>query len=176
MSAFSDWYTPRRRTILWVCAGYTSFLLVFAATWALAPRLAPVPQAVDRLLLALQWTALPALVLLAQLQGLWRLGDTVQAEADPLAGAESRRFKINQRVLSNTIEQTLMFVPVIVAVSIRTAPEHVFLLPWLVAIWSVGRMLFWAGYQVQPHYRAIGMDWTTSANLVAVGWLLTTVF
>ena len=39
--------------------------------------------------------------------------------------AESTRFKINQRVMSNTVEQTLIFVPMFLALSIRMRPEDV---------------------------------------------------
>lgn len=169
-----EWYVPRRRVVWWVMGGYTSFFLVFALQWSFAPRLAPLDAPLDRLVLALQLAAAPAAVLMLQLQGLWRLGDTVEAEADPLGGRESRRFKINQRVLSNTLEQTAIFVPMMVALALRIGAEHVFVVPWLVATWCVGRLLFWVGYQIDPPYRAIGMDWTTGAALVTAIWLLVT--
>ena len=74
------------------------------------------------------------------LQGLWRIFDTAGADEDPLGGLESQGFRINQRVFSNTIEQTAIFVPMFVALAIRMAPEHVFALPILMGIWCVGRM------------------------------------
>lgn len=169
-SSFAAWYAPRRRVLGWITAGYTSFFVVFALVWALAPRLDPIAAPTDRLLLAVQLAAGPAAVVWLVLQGLWRVGDTVEAE-DPLLGLESRRFKITQRVMTNTIEQAAIFVPMLLAVAVRTQPEHVFLLPWLVAIWCAGRLLFWAGYLVDPAWRAIGMDWTTCCAMITAGWL-----
>lgn len=176
MSSFSEWFAPRRRVLLWITAGWSSFFVVFGVAWATVPRLDPISAPLDRLLLGLQLAAGPAFVLMTILQGLWRAGDTVGAEADPLGGLESRRFKINQRVMSNTVEQTLIFVPMLLAVSVRCAPEHVWLLPVLVGIWCVGRWLFWAGYQIEPVWRAIGMDWTSGAAMVTAGWLAFTFF
>ena len=48
------------------------------------------------------------------MQGLWRLPDTPGAE-DPFANAESRAWKINQRVYTNTMEQALIFLPLFLA-------------------------------------------------------------
>lgn len=176
MTALSEWLAPRRRVLTWIAAGYTSFGVAFAACWAFAPRLDPIASPVDRLLLALQLAAGPAFVMMTMLQGLWRVGDTVGAEADPLGGLESRRFKINQRVFANTLEQTLIFVPMLVAVGIRCDPAHVWLLPVLVGLWCVGRWLFWAGYQIEPVWRAIGMDWTSGVAMLTGGWLAWTFF
>jgi hypothetical protein len=174
VTSFAAWFRPRRRILTWIAAGYTSFFVVFAATWAWAPRCAPIEAPVDRLLFAVQLAAGPAAVLMAQLQGLWRVADTVEAE-DPLRGRESDRFKINQRVFTNTVEQTLIFVPMFVALSVRAAPGHVFALPMLVGLWCAGRMLFWVGYQLDPAWRAIGMDWTSSVAMITAGWLATTL-
>lgn len=170
MTTFSDWFQPRRRILTWIAAGYTSFVLVFALGWYTFPRLAPIDAPVDRLLLALQLAAGPAAVVMAILQGLWRVGDTVEAE-NPLLGKESTRFKINQRVMTNTLEQAAIFVPMLVALAIRMRPSEVWVLPLLVAIWCAGRLLFWAGYHQDPAWRAIGMDWTSSIAMITAGWL-----
>ena len=154
----------------WIAAGLTSGLLLNSSAWFLWPRLDPIASAADRLLLAVQCTAGVGIVTLLMLQGLWRLRDTPDAE-DPLANAESRGFRINQRVLTNTIEQAWIFVPLYLALAIRMQPEHVHMLPALMTIWCAGRLAFWAGYRYALHARAIGMDWTTVTTLVTAIWL-----
>lgn len=175
MSALSEWFEPRRRVLGWIAMGYTSFACVCGATWAFAPRLAPIEAPLDRLLLGVQLAAAPAAVVMAILQGLWRAADTVEAETRVLDGLESRRFRVNQRVMTNTLEQAAIFVPMMLALSVRIDPEHTFALPFLVGLWSVGRLLFWVGYQLEPVYRAIGMDWTTSCAMITAFWLASTL-
>lgn len=175
MSSFAEWLEPRKPVLAWILAGYTTFVLVFGAVWLAAPRLDPIAGATDRLLLAVQLAALPAAVALLMLQGLWRATDTVEAESRPLDGLESPRWKVNQRVLSNTVEQTVIFVPMFVALAVRIDPAYTFALPFLMGVWCVGRLLFWVGYQIQPRARAIGMDWTSSVAMITAGWLLVTL-
>jgi hypothetical protein len=109
------------------------------------------------------------------MQGLWRLHDVPQSE-DPFANAESRRWKINQRAYTNTLEQTLIFAPIFLSLSIRMSPDDVHMLPAMMTIWCVGRLLFWAGYRHSLNARVIGMDWTTVTAVLAAVWLLVTFF
>jgi hypothetical protein len=165
----------RRQTIKWVTIGYCSFVVAMVAAWFLVPRLEPIAAPIDRLLLALQLTAGPGIVLFLIIQGLWRLMDTLEAE-NPLAGKESVGFTINQRVMTNTVEQALIFVPLYVAFAIRMEPEQVFWLPILMGIWCLGRIAFWIGYRIAPHYRAPGMDWTTGTAFVTLVLFVMTLF
>jgi hypothetical protein len=166
----------RKLTGWWIAIGYSSFAVVMTLGWLLVPRLDPIAAPVDRLLLAIQLAAGPAIVLLLVLQGLWRMQDTLEAEADPLAGSESRAFKINQRVMDNTIEQGLIFVPIYVAFAVRMEPEQVYWLPLLVGIWCLARLMFWVGYRLGPPYRAPGMDWTFGTAMVTTVLLVRTLF
>lgn len=159
----------------WIAAGLSSGILINIAAWMYWPRLSPIGQPVDRLMLALQCFAGIGFVALLNLQGLWRLKDTLGAE-DPLANAESRGWRINQRVLSNTVEQALIFAPIFVALSIRMDPQHVYMLPALMTIWCVGRLVFWAGYRHSLNARIIGMDWTTVTTMITAIWFVITLF
>ena len=159
----------------WIAAGLSSAVAANIAAWLYWPRLEPLEQAVDRLLLALQCSAGVGFVALVMLQGLWRLPDSPGAE-DPFANAESRAWKINQRVFTNTVEQALIFVPVFIGLSIRIAPQYVYMLPALMTIWCAGRLLFWAGYRYSLNARAIGMDWTTVTTVIAAAWFVVTLF
>lgn len=159
----------------WIAAGLASGFLANVAAWLFWPRVVPIVEPGDRLVLAVQCLAGIGFVALIMMQGLWRLRDTPQAE-DPFANAESRGWKINQRVFSNTLEQALIFAPIFLALSVRMAPERVYMLPAMMTIWCVGRMLFWAGYRYSLNARAIGMDWTTVTAMLAATWLFATFF
>lgn len=165
----------RKTTLKWIALGLVSAIAANVAAWVFWPRIDPIVDPVDRLLLAVQCCAGIGFIALLMLQGLWRLPDTPLAE-DPLAGAESRRWKINQRVYTNTVEQALIFAPFYLALSIRMDPVSVYMLPALMTIWCVGRLLFWAGYQHSLNARAIGMDWTTVTTMVAAVWFVATLF
>jgi hypothetical protein len=164
----------RRLTYRWIAAGLLSGIVINVMAWRYWPRLEPLVEPLDRVLLALQCCAGVGFVALIMLQGLWRLPDRPGAE-DPFANAESRGWKINQRVLSNTVEQALIFVPIFIGLSIRMQPEQAYMLPALMAIWCAGRFVFWAGYRYSLNARAIGMDWTTVTTLVAAVWFIATL-
>lgn len=165
----------RNNTYRWIAAGLASGIALNVLAWMYWPRLDALDQSIDRLLLALQCCAGVGFVALVMLQGLWRLPDSPGAE-DPFANAESRGWKINQRVFTNTVEQALIFVPIFVGLSIRMDPEHAYMLPALMTIWCAGRFVFWAGYRHSLNARAIGMDWTTVTTAVAAAWFVATLF
>lgn len=165
----------RKSTLRWIAAGLTSATAANAAAWFLWPRLDPVVDPLQRLLLAVQCCAGIGFVALLMLQGLWRLPDRPMAE-DPFANAESRTWKINQRVYTNTVEQALIFVPIYLALSIRMDATDVHMLPALMTLWCAGRLMFWIGYRQSLDARAIGMDWTTVTTLVAAAWFVATLF
>ena len=165
----------RNITYRWIAVGLISGIAANAAAWFFWPRLDPIAESVDRLLLAVQCAAGIGFVALVMMQGLWRLPDTPQAE-NPFADGESRGWKINQRTYTNTLEQALIFTPIFLSLSIRMSPEHVHMLPGMMTIWCVGRLLFWAGYRHSLNARAIGMDWTTITAMLAAVWLVITFF
>jgi len=101
----------RSITYRWIAVGITSGIAANAAAWFFWPRFGPIAEPIDRLLLAVQCAAGIGFVALIMMQGLWRLQDAPHAE-DPFANAESQRWKINQRVYTNTLEQALIFAPI----------------------------------------------------------------
>jgi hypothetical protein len=165
----------RRLTQRWVAIGWCSFAVVFTAAWWFTPRLAPIAEPLDRLLFVLQLGAAPGFVLVCMLQGLWRMQDTLEAE-DPFANKESLGFRINQRVMTNTMEQTLMFLPILIGFAIRMEPAQAYWLPLLVTFWCVARIMFWVGYRRALHLRAPGMDWTTGTLSVTAVLFVISLF
>jgi hypothetical protein len=160
-----------RRTIqLGIAAGNIGGLAIYIAGYFAWP---PVTAATvqDRLELALWLAAVPAVFTFAVYTSCLRLRDTPGA-VDPLAGAESRRFQINQRVLTNTVEQLAIFLPLYVALAVRVDEAHARLLPLHVACWVAARIAFWIGYRRDVAWRSPGMSWTTMIALLTIGWLI----
>jgi len=165
---FSTWIRARRQTLRGIAIGTTTWASAFGAAWSLWPPLPAMPSG-GRVAYALQLAAVPAVLTLLMVCACFRLFDTAQAE-DPLAGSESQRFRVNQRVLTNTVEQAAAFVPIILALATRLPPAQLKLLPIAVLIWSSGRLLFWGGYHLAPHWRAPGFDWTFYTTALLAAW------
>ena len=168
----SAWIRDRRPTLMAISVGTTSWACAFSAAWVLWPH-PPSVSPDERVSYALQLVAAPAILVLLMICSCFRLFDTARAE-DPLVGAESRRFKVNQRVLTNTVEQSVAFFPLVLALATRLSPVNLKLLPIAVAVWCTGRVLFWGGYHIAPHWRAPGFDWTFYTCALLAAWYVGT--
>ena len=87
---------------------------------------------------------------------LMRLLDTVEAE-DIFAGKESRRWRLGQRVFSNSVEQAWIFVPGYLALCTLVDAESFYLVTLHLVVWCLARLAFWVGYQIDLHLRGPGM-------------------
>jgi uncharacterized membrane protein YecN with MAPEG domain len=84
---------------------------------------------------------------------------------DPLAGVDSRFLQVNQRALTNTVEQLAGFVPALIALAAAAPPAW---MPGVVAlgvVFAVARLVFWGGYLIGPLLRAPGMAATFAVNV-----------
>jgi hypothetical protein len=171
-AAVWTWMLERLPTLVGVAIGSVTWAVAFSLAWHFWPPAPPVPTG-ERVSYTLRLLAWPAVVLLSMICSCFRLFDTVEAE-DPLAGAESQRFRMNQRVLTNTLEQSAVFVLLVLALSTRLPPQHLKLVPIAVTIWCAGRLMFWGGYHVAPPWRAPGFDWTFYTSAVLAGWFVYT--
>jgi hypothetical protein len=87
---------------------------------------------------------------------------------DPQAGRETAFLRVNQRVISNTVEQLAMFAPALLALA-AAAPAG-----WMPGVLALGgsfalaRLVFWAGYLAAPIARAPGMAATMLVTLAAL--------
>lgn len=171
----STWFEPRKAMIRAITYGNVTWMAAAGIAFALWPAVAPATSAAERLALVGQLAALPGLLGLLIVLSCMRLFDTAEAE-DPLAGRESRRWKINQRVLQNTVEQAFIFLPALVALALRIDARQLAVLPIAVTLWCAGRVLFWLGYHRSPVWRAPGFDWTLNTTFLVTAWLATTLF
>ena len=84
---------------------------------------------------------------------------------DPLAGRDGRLLQVNQRALTNTVEQLAGFVPTLLALA-AGVPSNA--MPYVVAaglVFGLARLVFWAGYLLGPLLRAPGMAASFAVNI-----------
>lgn len=167
--SFSSWLTARKTTFVSIAVGTATYPVALWIAWRAWPEVAPIASAGERVAFAAELLVAVAVVVLLMVSRLFRVFDTAKAE-DPFAGAESRRWHINQRVLQNTVEQSMIFVPALLALAARVEPSQVRILPILTALWCAGRLLFWIGYRVRPALRGPGFEWTLYSSMLALGW------
>ena len=89
--------------------------------------------------------------------------------ADPLAGRETRWLLVNQRVITNTVEQFTLFVPALLALSAGVTAARMGEVTALGVVFAAARLVFWIGYLIAPIGRAAGMAATLVATLSALG-------
>jgi hypothetical protein len=168
------WIQARRATLLSIGVGTVSWVVAIAFAWKFWPVGPPILGPGERLAYAATLLAGVATVFLLLIASCFRLFDTAGAE-DPFAFLETPAWKVNQRVLSNTVEQGAVFVPALLALAVRIAPDHVRILPILTFLWCAGRLLFWIGYRIGPAWRGPGFEWTLYSSVTALGWFVSTL-
>jgi uncharacterized membrane protein YecN with MAPEG domain len=112
---------------------------------------------------------LPTLIVLAAMIAAQMLLRFATGAFDPLAGRDGRLLAVNQRVIGNTLEQMALFAPALLAWAAGAAPGE---MRWVIAlgpVFAAARLVFWAGYVIDPMARAAGMAPSFVASLVALG-------
>jgi hypothetical protein len=148
-----------------------SAALTFAALVGLAGRVPPPDSAASADRFAL-WAGLalwPSLILFGMV-GAVILARGLGRAFNPLTDAESPFQRVSQRVLSNSVEQTLIFLPALAALIALSPPADLGAARAAVGLFALGRLLFWGGYLVHPFWRAPGMAMTLSTTLTVLGW------
>ncbi len=95
-----------------------------------------------------------------------------QGAFDPTAGKDGRFLRVNQRVISNTVEQMAILVPAMLALAAGAPSARMAEVLALPPVFALARLLFWAGYLAAPLLRAPGMAASFSASAAALGWAL----
>lgn len=164
-----------RRLRLAALINSTVIALTLLIFWLLFPQVAPPLGIADPGARMAFWGRLvlwPALLLALMVLGVM-VARGRSVALNPIDDPESRLYRISQRVLSNSVEQTLIFLPALAAfVALAPLPD---LGAARLAVWlfAVGRGLFWIGYLVHPYVRAPGMAVTLTVNLTLLVWALT---
>jgi hypothetical protein len=76
---------------------------------------------------------------------------------DPLAGFETRRLRVNQRYLQNTVEQIIVFAPSLFGLA-AYCPDGSYMRAVVATtvVWIVARAAFWLGYHRSAALRGLG--------------------
>lgn len=162
----SDWFTPRRsRSLIWSAGSAALFPVLAFALWLVFPWQQAPASATERVInttIQLRW---PVLLLFVMVIRQFRVFDT-EGAADPLAGAESPRFKVNRQVLQNSFEQFVLYVPTILAFAALAATDDLWrLVPISILLFTAGRLAFWIGYSQSPQLRAPGFAISFGASI-----------
>src|SRR5688500_4491938 len=103
------WRTERVKGMLGIAAALVPSVALWYAIRLNAPILEGMDEPVARLAFALKCAALAVLFTLVLGVEAVAHERLVSPAFDPLAGHETRRLRVNQRYLQNTLEQTVVF-------------------------------------------------------------------
>ena len=133
-----------------------TLLLWLAIAW-LMPPLAGMDTVSDRMLLALKCCCIAVLFCLVTGVEAVAHERLFSPAFDPLAGFETRRLRVNQRYLQNTLEQTVVFVVGLFGLA-AYCPDGAAMRAVLATtiVWIVARFAFWIGYHRSAAMRGLG--------------------
>jgi uncharacterized membrane protein YecN with MAPEG domain len=112
---------------------------------------------------------LPGVLVLNLMIATQMLVRAVSRTVDPLAGADGRFLQVNQRALTNTVEQLAGFAPALAAFAAAAPPERMADVLALGIVFGIARLVFWGGYLLGPLLRAPGMAATFAVNVATFG-------
>jgi hypothetical protein len=167
--AVPSWQAERRKSL----AGIAGTMLVAALLWFAILRYAPIAPGMDDLGARLAYTVKCAAV--AVLFTLLMATEAVAHERlrspafDPLVGFETRRMRINQRNLQNTLEQTVIFLTGLFGLAVYS-PDGAAMraVTATTVVWIVSRIAFWTGYHISSTWRVLGAPSLLLAQLVLI--------
>jgi uncharacterized MAPEG superfamily protein len=88
---------------------------------------------------------------------------------DPLAGFETRRMRVNQRNLQNTLEQTVIFIAGLFGLALYSpGGDAMRAVLATTVVWVASRLAFWAGYHLGSTWRVLGAPSLLLGQLVLV--------
>ena len=126
------------------------------------------PSATDRLAYAGSLLIWPAALLLAMVVAV-SASRAVTGAFNPLRDEELWLYRVHQRILANSVEQSAVLLPALVAVALTVPGPWLVLLPAAVTVFIIGRVLFWVGFVIHGYARAPGMTITLVAVVALVG-------
>lgn len=165
----AGWRSQRRSGI----AAIAGAMLVAAALWfGIRFWAAPIPGMEDigaRMLFALKCAAVA--VLFTLVTGVEAVAhERLQSPAfDPLEGYLTRRLRVNQRYLQNTLEQTVVFLIGLfgLAAYMEDGGQMRAVLATAV-VWTLARLAFWIGYHRSAAMRGLGAPGMMVSLLVLI--------
>lgn len=111
---------------------------------------------------------LPCIGLLLAMIVVQMLTRAMTGAIDPTAGRDSHFLVTNQRVISNTVEQLVAFVPALLALAAGVRGDRMGQVVALALVFALARLVFWIGYLAGTRQRAPGMAATLAVNVVTL--------
>jgi hypothetical protein len=152
-----DFAAQRRVGLIAIAAAAPVALLLWFAIAHLVPPLAGMTDLSDRMLFALKCCCMAVLFCLAT--GVEAVAhERLSSPAfDPLTGFETRRLRINQRYLQNTLEQIIVFAAGIFGLAAYcTTGSSMRAVLATTVVWIIMRFAFWIGYHRSAAMRGLG--------------------
>ncbi|MBV8522663.1 MAG: hypothetical protein JOY71_11165 [Acetobacteraceae bacterium] len=147
----------RRAGMAAIAAAMPVALLLWLAIAYLAPPVASMESLSARMVFTLKCCCLA--VLFCLVTGVEAIAhERLSSPAfDPLNGFETRRLRVNQRYLQNTLEQTLVFATGLFGLA-AYCPNGSAMRAVLATtiVWTLGRFVFWIGYHRSAAMRGLG--------------------
>ena len=157
----------RRAGMTAIAAAMPVALLIWLAIAYLAPPLAGMDSLGGRMLLTVKCCCLA--VLFCVVTGVEAVAhERLSSPAfDPLSGFETRRLRVNQRYLQNTLEQTLVFAAGLFGLA-AYSPDGSAMRAVLATtvVWVLARFAFWIGYHRSAAMRGLGAPGMALSTIV----------
>ncbi|MBO0710628.1 MAG: MAPEG family protein [Acetobacteraceae bacterium] len=153
----NDFKRQRRTGMIAIMAALPVGILIwFAVVW-LVPPLTNMDSLGSRMLLTVKCCCLAVLFCLVTGVEAVAHERLTSPAFDPLAGFETRRLRINQRYLQNTLEQTVVFVAALFGLA-AYSPDGSAMRAVLATtvVWTLARFAFWIGYHRSAAMRGLG--------------------
>ncbi len=163
----SDYRRQRSAGLAEIAMAFPFAIALWLGVYFLLPPIAGMVDPVARLVFALKCCCVA--ILLCFVTGIDAVAhERLQSPAfDPLAGYETRRLRINLRYLQNTLEQLLLFIPGLLALSVYGAADRSMrAVVAITVVWMATRFAFWIGYHYGPQHRGIGAPGMMQSILV----------
>lgn len=164
--------TNEQKTVaIGAASGILGMLISLSAITTLLPTPAIADTLGARIAFAFQMNLIAILPLFIMFVTIGNKRFTSEA-IDPLRHAESSDMEIDARVVSNTLEQQVIFIVATLALSTLISYAHLGLLTAAAIVYVFARTLFWIGYHKHPLLRAPGMAATGYLNLFLILYTL----
>jgi hypothetical protein len=152
-------------------SGVAAMVVAVTGIYQLWPAIPGLTDASSRLAYAAQASAFAVLPLLITVMTVGN--NRFLSEAiDPTLQKEDLATQINGRVVENTLQQFVLFLVGITALSVNLTAEMMRVVPAAAIVFVIARLVFWIGYRIHPLYRAFGMAATGYLNVGILAFAL----
>jgi hypothetical protein len=156
-SARAGYIRQRRAGMAAIAAAMPVALLLWLAIAYLAPPLAGMDSLGGRMLFTLKCCCLAVLFCLVTGVEAVAHERLLSPAFDPLAGFETRRLRVNERYLQNTLEQILVFAVGLFGLAAYSSDGSAMRAVLATSVvWILARFAFWVGYHRSAAMRGLG--------------------